>query len=65
MNPKRRIKVLQGQRPMEILVQEGKVKGVLIVDKAGNVQELRAPVVIFSWAVWYVLDPCLIEFCLN
>ena len=52
MNPKRRIKVLQGQRPMEILVQEGKVKGVLIVDKAGNVQELRAPVVIFSWAVW-------------
>jgi len=48
--------ILLGQTPMEVLVQGGKIKGLLIADKAGNVQELRAPVVIFSWAVWYVLD---------
>jgi len=48
--------VMLNQTPAEIILQGGKVEGVLIVDKAGNVRELRAPVVIFSWAVWYVLD---------
>jgi phytoene dehydrogenase-like protein len=49
-------KIMLEQTPAEIMAKGGKVKGIVIVDKAGNVQELRAPVVIFSWAVWYILD---------
>jgi phytoene dehydrogenase-like protein len=48
--------IMLGQMPIEILVEDGKVQGVTIADKAGNVQELHAPVVIFNWVVWYVLD---------
>ena len=48
--------IMMRQTPMEIIVEGGKAKGIVIADKAGIVQELFAPVVIFSWAIWYVLD---------
>jgi phytoene dehydrogenase-like protein len=48
--------IMLRQTPVEILVESGKVRGVVVVDKAGNVQELRAPVVVFGWALWHVLD---------
>ncbi len=48
--------IMLGQTPLEIIVERGRVRGVVILDKAGNVRELRAPAVIFSWVVWYVLD---------
>src|SRR4030042_3077860 len=40
--------IMLGQSPVKILVDDSKVQGVVIADKVGSIQELHAPVVIFS-----------------
>jgi phytoene dehydrogenase-like protein len=46
--------IMLGQEPLEILVDGGGVKGVVIRDKAATIQELYAPRVVYTWLVWDV-----------
>lgn len=44
--------ILLGWKPVEIVVDHGRVRGVVAVDRANLVYEVRAPVVISTYPVW-------------
>src|SRR5262249_29682410 len=41
-----------GWKPIEIVVDDGRVRGAVAVDRANLVREVRAPVVISTYPVW-------------
>lgn len=49
-----------GWKPVEILVSDGRAAGVVAVDRANLVREIRAPIVISTYPLWehlVLLDP--------
>jgi phytoene dehydrogenase-like protein len=45
-----------GWKPVEIVVDGGRVRGAVAVDRASLVREVRAPVVISTYPVWELFD---------
>jgi phytoene dehydrogenase-like protein len=45
-----------GWKPVEIVVDDGRVRGVAAVDRSNLVREVRAPVVISTYPVWENFD---------
>ena len=45
-----------GWKPVEIVVDEGQARGVVAVDRANLVYEVRAPIVISTYPVWENFD---------
>jgi phytoene dehydrogenase-like protein len=45
-----------GWKPVEIVVDEGRVHGAVAVDAANLVREVRAPVAISTYPVWEIFD---------
>jgi phytoene dehydrogenase-like protein len=45
-----------GWKPIEIVVDDGRVRGAVAVDRANLVREVRAPVVVSTYPVWEVFD---------
>ncbi len=45
-----------GWKPVEIVVEGGRVRGAVAVDRANLVREVRAPVVVCTYPLWEVFD---------
>jgi phytoene dehydrogenase-like protein len=45
-----------GWKPVEIVVDGGRVRGVVAVDRTNLVREVRAPVVVSTYPVWELFD---------
>ncbi len=45
-----------GWKPVDILVEDGAVRGAVAVDRANLVREVRAPVVVSTYPLWENLD---------
>ncbi|HZR80896.1 MAG TPA: FAD-binding protein [Candidatus Binatia bacterium] len=45
-----------GWKPVEILVEGGRVRGAVAIDRSNAVREVRAPVAICTYPAWEVLD---------
>jgi phytoene dehydrogenase-like protein len=45
-----------GWKPIEIVVDDGRVRGAVAVDRSNLVREVRAPFVITTYPVWETFD---------
>ncbi len=48
--------ILLGWKPVEVIVDGGRVHGAVAVDRANLVREVRAPVAIVAYPVWELFD---------
>jgi phytoene dehydrogenase-like protein len=45
-----------GWKPVEIIVDDGRVHGAVAVDRANLVREARAPIVVSTYPIWEIFD---------
>jgi choline dehydrogenase-like flavoprotein len=45
-----------GWKPVEVLIEAGRARGVVAVDRSSSVREVRAPVVVSTYPLWESLD---------